>query len=179
MAKEDEGLERRGTVQIVTIDTEKFIAKFIKQLSENRTIIESEDDRRRPAFITQQIIANLTVKILRIWCGIGNLVMAIYSEEAMKLDFKRKIQGILETVRTIANSMSEEQRTKLAELEKTHDREEQAKLLTEVNMLNTEISVLADALQLTLDGFMGALQANLPIDLMPNVIKSHMGHVTT
>jgi len=178
VAKE-EAYERRSVLQVVPVDPDKFIDKFIKQLSSTRIILESEDDRRREAFLIQQIVINLAIKILRTWCGTGNMIMAIYSEEAMKIDFKRKILGILETTYAISDAMIEELKSKIEQLHRVKEREEKERILTEINILITELTLLPDALLISIDAFIGALQTNLPIDMMSNLIKSHMGHVTT
>jgi GMP synthase PP-ATPase subunit len=177
--REEGLLERRGMIQVITIDTDRYIDRFLKQLSSPRRVLETEEDARRTAYLKQQIAVNLAVKILRTWSGTGNIVMAIYSEEAMKLDFKRKILGILQTAYEICEAMIDELKRKLKALEQVEDREERAKLISEINMIIDELSLLPVALILALDAIMGALQANLPVDMMPNTIKSHMGHVTT
>jgi len=171
-------LERRGAIQVITIDTDRFLDRFLKQLSSPRRVLEAEEERRT-AYLIQQIVVNLAMKLVRTWSGTGNIVMAIYSEEAMKLDFKRKVLGLLETANAMCEAMIYEIKGKLRVLEQVEEREERAKLISEINTLITELSLLPNALILALDAFMGALQANLPVDMMPNTIKSHMGHVTT
>jgi hypothetical protein len=124
-------------------------------------------------------VVDLATKILRTWSGTGNIVLSVFSEDAMKMDFKRKVLGILETANSMCDAMIEEMKIKLEMLEHTNEAEERKKLLSEVDALVTEITLLPYALVLAIDAFMGVLQANLPVDLMPNVVKSHMGHVTT
>lgn len=177
--REEGLLERRGAIQVITIDTDRFIDRFLKQLSSPRIVLETEEERRRTAYLIQQIVVNLAIKLVRTWSGTGNIVMAIYSEEAMKLDFKRKVLGLLETANAMCEAMIYEIKGKLKALEQVEEREERTKLISEINTLITELSLLPNALILALDAFMGALQANLPVDMMPNTIKSHMGHVTT
>lgn len=124
-------------------------------------------------------MVDLATKILRTWSGTGNIVLSVSSEDAMKMDFKRKVLGILETANSMCDAMIEEMKIKLEMLEHSNEVEERKKLLSEVDALVTEITLLPYALVLAIDAFMGVLQANLPVDLMPNVVKSHMGHVTT
>jgi hypothetical protein len=179
-SREEAGLlERRGAVQVISIDTERFIDRFLRQIASSRVVLESEEEKTRTAYWIQQVVVNLATKILRTWSGVGNVVMSVYSEEAMKLDFKRKVLGMLETANSMCDAMIEEMKIKLAALEEARSEEERRRLLAEVDALLTEITLLPHALALALDAFMGVLQANLPVDLMPNIVKSHMGHVTT
>ena len=180
---ENSAQERLGTGEIgaaIPIDTKQVIDTLLRPAEDKRYV-----SGRQPEFEDEeelQLIEDVSTAIKRILFSKGHLAVSISSREAFVYDVKRKVLLIYQLVERVVDASFSELKQWLntyVEAARTGNTELMGKAAEKIDRLYKKI-YLAPVIALKLiDDYLGVLQINLPVDIMPNLIKAHMGFVTT
>lgn len=180
MSSKDDRLGNRQQSVVIPIRPAEFLENFLKDLTSPRIFADEREAQRHDIAMKFTIISNLISKIMTLWSGKGNLIISTVSEEAMKEDLKRKVYALIETVKKTCLNTISDLTEKLNILEQgVVEIEKKEELINDIRRLLIEISMTDLAVVIIIDNMLGVVQVNLPADLMSNLIKTHMGFVTT
>ena len=182
MSEERPNEERLGTGEIgaaIPIDTKQLLEHLLKPAEDRRFITrrpETEDE------LELQLIEDMATAVKKMLFSKGHLTVSISSREAFVYDVKRKVLLIYQLVERIVEASYSELNKWLhvyIEASRTRDTEAMEKAAENIDKLFKKIYLAPVVALKVIDDYLGVLQINLPVDIMSNLIKAHMGFVTT
>ena len=189
-ARKPEEEEAEGIQKVIPIQGDQF--KLFLSSVQSWINIGRRDTLGEDINKLLQRTADLSLGALTPWLTQGGIVVSVASEESFKNDLKRKIMGIALTIRNVSIKEMEscyDVIERLSDLdsrmlagdirpEEARSDESMSNAITRCLTSLDRINVAVLAYLVALDILIGAVQANLPLTLMSNVIKGQVGVLT-
>ena len=163
--------------RIVPANTQEF-KEWIKS---GRSFILVDPELAQRVFKkNMQDTLDIAIASLSPWISDVGSPMSVASAESFRSDLRRKLMGIAESIKGIVKAEVSECINYLGVIGEVREQDAEKRAKGVSNCLGVidkgPSTVLA--MLIAMDGLMGVSQANLPLGIMPNIIKGRVGFFT-
>jgi hypothetical protein len=155
------------------------IEEFKEWLKSGRSFILVEPElAQKVVRKNMQDALDMAVASLSPWISDANSAMSVSSPEAFKSDLKRKLVGIAETIKSLVDANVSDCIDSIKYIQESKNVEDREKAIqTCLGVIDKGTSAIL-AMLIAMDGLMSISQANLPLGMMPNMVKGRAGFFT-